>query len=213
MGIAEGCKMVVDSGGVMRIKMTTALFLLLCLALMMPISAASGGKEDKKNSGGETFSALAQLPVAGTTMNVTIYIHSYSSEQDARNLDAIVLDGGPSALLKTLRKMKPIGRIERDGTVGFYDFKFILSKPTATGRRIYAVTDRPIGFLEAYVDARSKNYPFGILQLELKADDKGREKGEGTLVFAAKIKVLDMEKMDIENFSFAPIRLLGVRRL
>ena len=197
----------------MRITMTTTVFLLVCLALIMPIRATSEGQQDRKNSGEETFSALAELPVAGTTMNVRIYIHSYSTEQDARNLHAILLDGGPNALLKTLRKMKPIGRIERDGTVGFYDFKFILSKPTATGRQIYAVTDRPIGFLEAYADARSKDYPFGILQLELKADEKGREKGEGTLIYAAKIKVLDTEKVDIENFSFAPIRLLGVRQL
>jgi hypothetical protein len=199
--------------GAMRIKMTSTLFLLLCLAVIAPIRAASGGKEDKKTSGEETFSALAELPVAATTMNVRIYIRSYSSEQDGRNLHAVLLDGGPSALLKTLRKMKPIGRIEREGTVGFYDFKFILSKPTATGRRIYAVTDRPIGFLEAYADARSKDYPFGVLQLELKADEKGREKGEGTLIYAAKIKILDMDKVDIENFSFAPIRLLGVRQL
>jgi hypothetical protein len=197
----------------MRIKMTTTLFLLLCLAFIMPIRAASGGNEDKKNSGEETFSALAELPVAGTTMNVKIYIHSYSSEQDARNLHAIMLDGGPNALLKALQKMKPIGRIETDGTVGFYDFKLILSKTTATGRQIYAITDRPIGFLEAYVDARSKDYPFGILQLELKTDDKEKEKGVGTLIYAAKIKGLAGDRVDIENFTFAPIKLLAVRQL
>lgn len=197
----------------MRIKMTTTLFLLLCLALVVPSLATSGVKKDKKDSGKETFSALAELPVAGSTMNVTIYINRYSSEQDAKQMHAILLDGGPKALLKTLQKMKPIGRIERVGTVGFYDFKFILSTPTATGRRIYAVTDRPIGFLEAYYDTRSKDYPFGIMQLELKADEKGRQKGEGTLIYAAQIKVLDGEKVEIENLTFAPIRLLGVRKL
>ncbi len=190
----------------MRIRMTTTLFFLflLCLALIVLTGATPGGKS-------EVFSALAQLPVAGTTTNVKIYISGYSSQQDADRLHAALADGGSKGLLKTLQKMKSIGRIEREGTVGFYDLKFILSKPTGTGRHIYAVTDRPIGFLEAYFDTRSRDYPFGILELDLKADEK--EKGEGTLIYAAKIKLLDGEKVDIENVTFAPIKLLGVRQL
>ena len=194
----------------MRFKMTAALFLVSCFALAIPTWATS---QDKKHSGEETFSALAQLPVGGGSMNVKIYISSYSTKQDAEQLHALLLDGGPRALLKALEKMKPIGRIERDGTVGFYDLKLILSTPTATGRQIYAITDRPIGFLEAYYDTRSKDYPFGILQMELKNDDKEKEKGEGTLIYAAKIKALGGDRVDIENVTFAPIKLLGVRQL
>lgn len=190
----------------MRIKLTTLLLLLFCVAVAMPATAAKNGKE-------ETFSALAQLPVAGTTMNVKIYIKSYSSPQEAEQLHGVLTDGGPSALLKTLKKMKPIGRIEQEGTVGFYDFKLILSKTTPEGRHIYAVTDRPIGFLEAYAGSRSVDYPFGILELDLKADKKGKEKGEGTLIYAAQIRVVNGEKVDIENLTFASIRLRGVQQL
>jgi hypothetical protein len=161
----------------------------------------------------EVFSALAQLPVQGTTVNVKIYIRGYSSEADAQRLNGVLRDGGPAALLKALRKMKSMGRIEKEGTVGFYDFKLILSKPSATGRKIYALTDRPIGFLEAYFDTRSKDYPFGIMELELKAGDNEKQKGEGTLVYAARIKGMDAEKLEVENVAFAPIRLLGVRQL
>ena len=196
----------------MRIKMKTTL-LLLCLALVVPGLATSGMKKDRKDSGKETFSALAELPVAGSTMNVTIYIDHYSSPQDAQGLHAILLDGGPKALLKALQKMKPIGKIEQEGRVGFYDLKFILSKPTANGRHIYALNDRPIGFLEAYYNTRSKDYPFGVMELDLQPDEKGREKGVGTLIYAAQIKVLDGERVEIENFTFAPIKLLGVRQL
>jgi hypothetical protein len=190
----------------MRIKLSTALLLLFCLALAMPSPQAKGGRE-------ETFSAMAQLPVAGTTMNVRIYIKGYSTTQEAQQLHGILMDGGPAALLKTLQKMKPIGRIEREGNVGFYDFKLILSKSTPEGRHIYAVTDRPIGFLEAYAGSRSVDYPFGILELDLKADKKGKQKGEGSLIYAAQIKVVGGEKVDIENLMFAPIRLLGVQQL
>lgn len=190
----------------MRIKLTTVLFLLICVALIMPGVAAKDGKQ-------ETYSAVAQLPVAGTTMNVRIYIKGYSTPQEAQQLHDVLTDGGPAALLKTLQKMKPLGRIETEGTVGFYDFKLILSKTTPEGRHIYAVTDRPIGFLEAYVGSRSVDYPFGILELDLKADKKGKEKGEGSLIYAAQIKVVAGDKVEIENLTFAPIRLLGVHQL
>jgi hypothetical protein len=192
----------------MRIKLAIAWFSLVCVALIVPTSATSGAKGRN-----EIFSALAQLPTGGTTTNVKIYINGYSRPEDAERLNTTLLNGGPNALLKALRKMKSLGRIEREGSVGFYDFKLIISKSTPTGRHIYAVADRPIGFLEAYFATRSRDYPFGILELDLKADDSESEKGVGTLIYAAKIRVIAGEKVDIENLSFAPIKLLGVHQL
>ena len=192
----------------LRDKLTIGLLLLVFVALIAPTSATSRPKGRN-----EVFSALAQLPVAGSTRSVKIHINGYSSPQDAERLCSTLLDGGPEALLKTLSKMKSLGRIEREGTVGFYDFKFILSKPTATGRHIYAVADRPIGFLESYLGTRSKDYSFGIMELDLKTDDKEKENGAGTLIYAAKIRVIGGEKVEIENVTFAPIQLLGVRQL
>ena len=191
----------------MKNKVRIELLLLVCVALIMPMSATSGAKGRN-----EVFSALAQLPVEGRTTNVKIYINGYSTPQDAERLHAALVDGGSKALLKVLSKMKSMGRIEREGTVGNYDFKLILSKPTATGRHIYAVADRPIGFLEEYFSTRSKDFPFGILELDLKEDNE-KEKGEGTLIYAAKVRVVSGDKVEIENLSFAPIRLLGVRQL
>ena len=190
----------------MRIKRATAWFLLVCITSVVPTAATSVAKT-------ETFSALAQLPVAATTANVKLYINGYSTTQDAERLNGILVKSGPDALLKALRKMKSLGRIEREGSVGFYDFKLITSKTTPTGRHIYAVADRPIGFLESYYSTRSRDYPFGILELDLKSGDSETEKGEGTLIYAAKVRVIAGEKIEIENLTFAPIRLLGVRRL
>jgi hypothetical protein len=197
----------------MRTKTMSTMLSLLCVAFAIPVTATSEATLSNNATRPETFSALAQLPTAGATINVKIYIDSYSTEQEGQKLHALLLDGGPSALLKALGKMKPKGRIERDGSVGFYAFKFILSKPTPTGRHIYAVADRPIGFLEAYFDTRSRDYPFGILELDLTSKENGKEKGEGTLIYAAKIKVLNGERVDIENVTFAPIKLLAVRQL
>jgi hypothetical protein len=50
--------------------------------------------------------------------------------------------------------------------------------------------------------------------LELKPDKKGeREEGTGTLIYAAKVKLIKDKTLEIENFGIDPIQLLGVREL
>ena len=196
----------------MRVKMNGVVLSLVWVAFAMPLVAPTDATASKPGARAEVFSALAQPPGGGSPVNVKIYINSYSTVQEGERLHKLLLDGGPSALLKALGKMKSKGHIERDGSVGLYNFKFILSKPIAGGRHIYAVADRPIGFLEAYFSTRSKDYPFGILELDLKEGSSERDKGEGTLIYAAKIKVLNGDKVEIENVTFAPIKLLAVRQ-
>jgi len=119
---------------------------------------------------------------------------------------------GPDALLKLLENAKSRGKINITGRVGFYDFKLVRSHKIEGGRRIYAVGDRPVGFLEAYVSNRSRDYPFGILQLDLKRNSKGKEEGTGTLIYAAKIKVLGGKKIDVETYGIEPIRMMGLKK-
>ena len=174
----------------------------------------------------EHFSALAYLPSgvgprmvgAGATMNVDIVIQRYSTDAEAQELTKILLSSGSDAVLKALQKKKSIGKVSLVGQVGFFDLKLIRSRPVEGGRVIIAVSDRPIGFLEAYYSGRSMDYTFGILQLQLKTkeEDKGekqREEGEGTLIYAAKVKVIDKTKIEIENYGISPVELRGVRRL
>ena len=170
----------------------------------------------------EKFSALGYLPSgagmrmagAGSTFNVDIYINSYTDDAEAKRLAAILLEGGNDALLKQLEDMKSIGKITLTGRVGFYDLKLIRSHNLpGGGRRIIAVTDRPIQFLEAYYSGRSTDYNFGLLQIDLKPNKKGREGGEGSLIYAAKVKVIEKKSIDIENYGISPVQLRGVRKL
>ena len=176
--------------------------------------------QEKPKPKRETFGALAYLPsgagpamvAAGARANVDLRVNSYTSDEEAKVLAGLLREGGPNALLKALEKAKSKGKITLTGRVGFYDLKLIRSHQTPTGRRIYAVGDRPVGFLEMYVSNRSLDYPFGILQLDLKTDEKGKEEGEGALIYAAKIKVLDGSTIDVETYGIQPIRLMGVRK-
>jgi len=190
---------------------------LLCLSLA---GATGGAPAQEKKQKSEKFGALAYLPSgagarmvgAGATANVDLYVKSYTSNEEAKVLARVLLDGGPDALLKALEKADSIGKVTLSGRVGFYDLKLIRSHPTQTGRRIIAVGDRPMGFLEMYVSNRSRDYEFGILQLDLKRDGN-KEKGEGALIYAAKVKVIEGNKIDIETYGIEPIRLMAVRKL
>jgi hypothetical protein len=151
---------------------------------------------------------------AGNTFSVDIYIRSYTDDSEAKRLAAVLLEGGNDALHKQLEDMKSIGKITLTGRVGFYDLKLIRShKLPGGGRRIIAVTDRPIQFLEAYYSGRSTDYNFGLLQIDLKPNKKGREGGEGSLIYAAKVKVIEKKSIDIENYGISPVQLRGIRKL
>lgn len=201
----------------MKARFFIAFCALAIVALVLSIPAPA--QEQKPKS--EKFGALAFMPHgagpamvgSGARVNVDLYVRSYTSDEEARSLAAALLEGGSDALLKRLEDAKSIGKITITGRVGFYDLKLIRSHQTSEGRRIYAVGDRPVGFLEAYVNNRSRDYPFGILQLELKRNEKGREEGSGALIYAAKIKVLEGNSIDVESYGIDAIKLMGVRKL
>lgn len=186
------------------------------LAISAPMPPQEKAKPKK-----EKFGALAYLPSgagpamvgAGARANVDLFVNAYTNDEDAKRMAALLVESGPNALLKALEKSKSIGKITLTGRVGFYDLKLIRSHRTPEGRRIYAVGDRPIGFLEVYAGNRSQDYPFGILQVDLKTKENGKEEGEGALIYSARIKVLEGNNIDVESYGIAPIRLMAVRKL
>ena len=131
-------------------------YLLLIVSCAFGMSTPATLQEQK-----EKFGALAYLPHgagpmmagAGARANVDLYIKSYTSDAEAKALAGVLLEGGSDALLKALEKADSIGKITLTGRVGFYDLKLIRSHRTESGRRIYAVGDRPVGFLEAITPA------------------------------------------------------------
>ena len=201
----------------MRATILIACCVLISCALSVPTLAPA---QEKSKPRKEKFWALAYMPSgagpamvgAGLKVNVDLYVDAYTSDDEAKSMASLLINAGPDALLKVLEKSKTIGKIRLSGRTGFYNLKLIRSHRTPTGRRIYAVGDRPVGFLEAYASNRSLDYPFGILQLELKTDEKGKEEGEGALLYSAKIKVLDGKSIDVESYGVGPIRLMGVKK-
>jgi len=192
----------------------STLFLLCVVSLLVPPFPVQAAVD------GEKFSALGVLPAGagirmagpGSTMNLDIYIDSYTSDADTQEYAKLLVEGGSDALLKALEKAKSIGKVQLVRRVGFFDLKLIRSRPTEGGRRIVGVCDRPIQFLEAYAGSRSMDYTFGIVILDLKTKKNGKEEGTGQLIYAAKVKV-DGRTVEVENYGVEPARLQGVRKL
>lgn len=160
----------------------------------------------------ERFTAVASLPrSAAMTAWVDIWINRYTSNATTQRMAAVLVEGGQDALVKELEKAKTIGHASLSRRVGAFDLKLIRSRKTPTGRQIIAVSDRPIGFLEAYGGSRSMDYKLGIVMLDLKRNKKGKEVGEGILLYASKVKI-ENGKLEIEYIGLDPIKLRNVRK-
>jgi hypothetical protein len=161
----------------------------------------------------EHFSAVASFSRAPATTAtwVDVRVQRYSSNATTQRLATLLLEGGQDALVDALEKLKPIGKVQLSSRVGFFDLKLIRSRKTPTGRRIIGVSDRPVGFMEAYNSGRSRDYELGILVMDLKIDKKGKEVGQGMLIYAAKVKI-KKGKLDIEYLGMEPISLRNVRK-
>jgi hypothetical protein len=77
------------------------------------------------------------------------------------------------------------------------------------GSKIIMVTDRPIGFGETYSMSRTRDYPFGIVVLNIDKDGNGT----GTLAPLCKIKFNKKGELEVEHYGQKPLRLVNVRRM
>jgi len=190
---------------------------LLCCLFLVSVSGLP--KPAPAQRQGEVFSALGQMPPVGgsvmvgpgATANITIFIDSYSTDEEARSMAARFAKGAHQALRSALDKASLKGRIAFAGRNGYYELKLIRSKTTETGRQIFAVGGRAISFLDGYYPGTSHLDEFGVLQLDL-ANHNGVEEGSGTLIHAAKIKSLEADAIFPDNHGTDPVRLTGVQK-
>jgi hypothetical protein len=196
-------------------RLTGLLLAVLCLSLTAFSQTTEQSKPaptPKPKPKVERFSAVASLPRAATrTAWVDIWINRYTSNATTQRMAAVLVEGGQDALVKELEKAKTIGHAALSMRLGAFDLKLIRSNKTPTGRRIIGVSDRPIGFLEAYRGSRSMDYKLGIIVLDLKRNKKGKEVGEGILLFASQVKI-ENGKLEIEYVGMEPIKLRNVRK-
>ncbi len=160
----------------------------------------------------QTFSATAigqAGALGGKSFGVTVYVTGWTSNQDAHDFAVVLKKSGPDGLVSAMEKAKDVGRVAPTGSVG-NGFRFARLRPgKAGGSKIIMVTDRPISLGEVYNASRTRDYPFGIVVLDLDKDGNGT----GTLAPICKVKFNKKDELEIEHFGQKPFRLANVRKM
>jgi len=185
-----------------------ALILVGTLSTLGLLLLAAGSAQTQEKPKSERFTARARgnARASGKMFSVEITIDSYSTPADQKTLIDAFQSGGHDALVKTLSKMGSRGRVAITGTVG-YRVAYVRTFPTATGRVIRLITDRPIKFAEAYVGGRSTDYDLSAIQLNLDTDPK---KSDGSLVVAGQFKVDKEGQIVFESYGSGPWTLANI---
>lgn len=155
----------------------------------------------------ESFTAIAMVnnTVASGAGTIQIRITRWSTPAERTSLVQTLLSKGPSATLDELRRTRSVGTIKTPDSLG-YDLHFASQTPGEDGgRRIVIATDRPIGFWEAANRPRTFDYPFTVIQMQMRADGKG----SGTLSYATKVIAHD-DTIELENYASAPVMLTEI---
>jgi hypothetical protein len=140
---------------------------------------------------------------------VDIVIDRWSSDAEREKLIQVFMEKGPNKLLDALQATKRVGYIRAPQTLG-WDLRYARQvEGEDGGRSIIILTDRPINFYEARNQARTMDYPFTLIQLQLDKDGNG----EGRASVATKITYNKKKNtVELENYGTQPVMLTKVEK-
>ena len=137
------------------------------------------------------------------TTTVDVVINRFSTDSERDRLREAFKANEQQGLLRALQKLPAVGYLTTPGSLR-YDVHFARQRPLPEGgRRIFLLTDRRINFWEAASGARTLDYPFTLVELQL---DKN-SRGVGKLNIAARITGSEDTVVEIEDFAAQPVQL------
>ena len=179
----------------------------LLLAFVCFFLLASFGQDEKKQP--EAYSGVAMGTggsVGGKSISFDFRIASYTTDEEVDQFAALLKEKGQDALRNTLEK-EDRGRVNPVGSVG-NQIAVARKRQQGTETIITIVTTRKMSFTELYNSGRSKDYPFGYMQIKL--NDRGE--GTGQIMAAAKVKFNKKSgHYEIESFGNQYIKAVNVR--
>jgi hypothetical protein len=180
----------------------------LVLAVLIATGVAQESVQSPK-SAPEEFSAIlsniSNVGGAGITP-LKIRINRWTTDADDERLLGVLRDKGQDAFLQALLDNKEVGSISTPTSLK-YDFFYARQFVTPQGvRRIMLISDRPMTPTERASSARSREYPFTVIDLRIPKEGVG----EGTLAQMVQLKLLG-NILGIENLATGPMKLAEVK--
>ena len=142
---------------------------------------------------------------AGT---VEMVVDRWSSESETQGLLTVLREKGADKLLDALRDRPKVGYIRTPNSIG-YDLHYARKTPLEDGgERVVIATDRYISFWEQWVQPRSIDYPFTVIEMRINPDGTG----EGKMSLATRIiEDKDKNQIVLENYGTQPVMLTSVK--
>lgn len=189
-----------------RIVLVTLLFILAALVN----STATSAQSSEPVPGVPAQYAATAIGQAGVTAGksfvLTVYLEALTSDGEIQELMGILKAKKQDGVVSAMENMKDKGRVAPVGTVGT-GMRVVRMRPNSRGGyHIVLATNRPISFPELYNGTRSRDYPIGIVVLDVDKDGKGG----GLFAPACKIKFNKKNELEIEHYSQKPFRLTNV---
>jgi hypothetical protein len=174
------------------------------------IVALAPAGTSQSNQPAERFTAFAVSTggarSSGGASTVQITINRWSTDAERQRLIDTLQSKGPNALLDALRDIREVGNIRTPDSLGYPLHYAHQSKLEEGGRRVVIATDRPISFWEQVNRPRSVDYPFTLIEMQIKPDGTG----DGRMSFATRIIAHD-NIIELENYDTQPIMLNQVK--
>lgn len=180
-------------------------------AVLMFLALSNSAAQEPQSPVPAQYSAVAigqSGPAVGKTFGLTVYVDGVSPDSDVDALIAALNQKGQDGLVSAMGKMKELGRVAPTGVVGTAMRVVLISSTADGGQHIVMATNRPFAFGELYNGTRSRDYPVGIVVLDVGKDGKGT----GSFAPLCKINFDKNKQLRIENYGRKPFRLTGVFR-
>jgi hypothetical protein len=177
---------------------------------LLAVSAVFAAAGDQASTSPERFTGRL-IDTGGTAPGrsstyFTLHIDGYTTDQEAQSLAQLLKSDGQDALLKALWEMEENGWVKIGVNLG-YQVVVIRSLPTPEGRVIRVLTDRPIQMAEVMNSLRSKDYPFGVIELKLGPDGTV----EAVVIPVSQADFNEEGALEITAFGTRPFRIIKVK--
>lgn len=189
-----------------QMRVAGALMLALVLAVPAVAPAAAPQEVDEAYHG---YAINMGNIATGARGRIQLYITRWTPDEERLHLAEALAQGGNEALRAALDQVEETGRI-RVGTRNSYPLYYAREFMLESGiRRLVLGTNRPISFLEAAANPRTRDYDISLIVVDLESDDTG----SGIAAVGVQL-VVNQETgvLQIENYGTEPVRLTNIKR-